>query len=177
MGFHLTPRRGDRLLGHLRDHPAQGRGAGQRAASGDRSGATQVGVRARIAGIPSAAPGMEAAGWGGVLLTTYTKFTFSEFRVCVRAVFAFGAGYKLGERYRLGELERRRGQSADAEAWQLGYDLSTRRYDKAYGSAKQPEHESLDELYYRQAAAGLRETGHLDEFVHVRTLAEHSRAR
>ena len=55
---------------------------------------------------------MEAAGWGGVLLTTYTKFTFSEFRVCVRAIFAFGAGYKLGERYELGELERRRGQSA-----------------------------------------------------------------
>jgi len=53
-------------------------------------------------------------------LTTYTKFTFSEFRVCVRAIFAFGAGYKLGERYELGELERRRGQSADAEAWQLG---------------------------------------------------------
>ena len=29
---------------------------------------------------------------------SYTKFTFKEFRVCVRAVFAFGAGYKLGER-------------------------------------------------------------------------------
>ena len=72
---------------------------------------------------------------GGVLLTTYTKFTFSEFRVCVRAIFAFGAGYKLGERYELGELERRRGQSADAEAWQLGYDLSTRRYQQAYGSS------------------------------------------
>ena len=41
---------------------------------------------------------MEAAGWGGVLLTTYTKFTFKEFRVCARAWFAFGAGYKLGER-------------------------------------------------------------------------------
>ena len=53
---------------------------------------------------------MEAAGWGGVLLTTYTKFTVSEFRVCVRAIFAFGAGYKLGERYELGELERRRAQ-------------------------------------------------------------------
>ena len=78
---------------------------------------------------------MEAAGWGGVLLTTYTKFTFSEFRVCVRAIFAFGAGYKLGERYELGELERRRGQGADAEAWQLGYDLSTRRYQQAYGSS------------------------------------------
>jgi hypothetical protein len=34
------------------------------------------------------------------------KFTFSEFRVCVRAIFAFGAGYKLGERYELGELIR-----------------------------------------------------------------------
>ena len=51
-----------------------------------------------------------------------------------RAWFAFGAGYKLGERYRLGELERRHGQSADPEAWQLGYELSTRRYEKAYGA-------------------------------------------
>ena len=41
-------------------------------------------------------------------MTTYTKFTFSEFRVCARAWFAFGAGYKLGERYKLGELEERR---------------------------------------------------------------------
>jgi hypothetical protein len=66
------------------------------------------------------------------------KFTFSEFRVCVRAIFAFGAGYKLGERYEryeLGELERRRARAADPEAWQLGYDLSTRRYNKAYGSS------------------------------------------
>jgi hypothetical protein len=61
---------------------------------------------------------MEAAGWGGVLLTTYTKFTFKEFRVCARAWFAFGAGYKLGERYELGELEGRRAQAADPEAWQ-----------------------------------------------------------
>jgi hypothetical protein len=53
----------------------------------------------------------------------------------VRAVFAFGAGYKLGERYELGELERRRARAADPEAWQLGYDLSTRRYNKAYGSS------------------------------------------
>ncbi len=68
-------------------------------------------------------------------MISYTKFTFSEFRVCVRAVFAFGAGYKLGERYRLGELERRRAQSADPEAWQLGYDLSSRRYDNAYGAS------------------------------------------
>jgi hypothetical protein len=66
-------------------------------------------------------------------LTAYTKFTFKEFRLCVRAIFAFGAGYKLGERYRLGELERRHGQSADPEAWKLGYDLSTRRYQPAYG--------------------------------------------
>jgi hypothetical protein len=67
-------------------------------------------------------------------LISYTKFTFKEFRVCARAAFAFGAGYKLAERYKLGELERRRGQSPDAEAWQLGYDLSTRRYQQAYGS-------------------------------------------
>ena len=38
---------------------------------------------------------------------SYTKFTFKEFRVCVRAVFAFGAGYKLGERYRLGPIGAR----------------------------------------------------------------------
>jgi hypothetical protein len=40
-------------------------------------------------------------------LLAYTKFTFKEFRVCVRAIFAFAGGYKLGERYLLGELERR----------------------------------------------------------------------
>jgi hypothetical protein len=45
-------------------------------------------------------------------LLAYTKFTFKEFRVCVRAIFAFAGGYKLGERYLLGELERRHGQSA-----------------------------------------------------------------
>ena len=67
-------------------------------------------------------------------MISYTKFTFKEFRVGARAWFAFGAGYKLGERYRLGELERRHGQSADPEAWQLGYELSTRRYEKAYGA-------------------------------------------
>ena len=52
----------------------------------------------------------------------------------MRAIFAFGVGYKLGERYKLGELEERRGRAADADAWQLGYDLSTRRYAQAYGS-------------------------------------------
>src|ERR1700731_1071701 len=98
MGLHRAPRRGDRLLGHLRDHPAQGRSGHQSTACGGRGGASEVGARARIPGIPGTASGMEAAGWGGVLLTTYTKFTFAEFRVCVRAVFAFGAGYKLGER-------------------------------------------------------------------------------
>ena len=68
-------------------------------------------------------------------MISYMKFTFKEFRVCARAWLAFGAGYKMGERYRLGELERRRGQSADPEAWQLGYELSTRRYEKAYGAS------------------------------------------
>lgn len=63
----------------------------------------------------------------------YARFTFSEFRRCVRAVFAFAAGYKLGERYLLGELEERRGKSADPEAWQDGYDLSTKRYQEYYG--------------------------------------------
>ncbi len=52
-------------------------------------------------------------------MIAYTKFTFKEFRVCVRAIFAFAGGYKLGERYLLGELERRHGQSADPEAWKL----------------------------------------------------------
>jgi hypothetical protein len=59
-------------------------------------------------------------------------FSFREFGVCVRAVFAFAAGYKLGERYALGAIEEKRGQSADPEAWKLGYDLSTARYDAAY---------------------------------------------
>ena len=45
-------------------------------------------------------------------MLAYTKFTFKEFRVWVRAIFAFAGGYKLGERYLLGELERRHGQSA-----------------------------------------------------------------
>jgi hypothetical protein len=39
----------------------------------------------------------------------------------------------LGERYLLGELERRHGQSADPEAWKLGYQLSTERYEQAHG--------------------------------------------
>ena len=48
----------------------------------------------RIARIPGASPGLgvEAAGGVGSLLA-YTKFTFKEFRVCVRAIFAFaGSG-------------------------------------------------------------------------------------
>ena len=56
------------------------------------------------------------------------RFTFKEFFVCVRAIFAFGAGYKLGERYKLGKIEEKRARSADPEAWKLGYDLSTSRY-------------------------------------------------
>src|SRR5467141_2639424 len=61
------------------------------------------------------------------------EVTFKEFRVSVRAIFAFAGGYKLGERYLLGELERRHGQSADPEAWKLGYQLSTERYEQAHG--------------------------------------------
>jgi hypothetical protein len=57
----------------------------------------------------------------------YRRLTFREFRHCVRAIFAFGAGYKLGEGYDLGRLEEARGKSADADAWQLGYDLATKR--------------------------------------------------
>lgn len=56
-----------------------------------------------------------------------TKFSFREFRLCVRAIFAFGSGYKLGEGYALGRIEEARGKSADAEAWQLGYDLAVKR--------------------------------------------------
>lgn len=56
-------------------------------------------------------------------------FTLTEFMKCVKAIYAFGAGYKLGERYELGKLEEKRGKSADPEAWQLGYDLSTKRYE------------------------------------------------
>ena len=56
-----------------------------------------------------------------------TRFTFREFRRCVRAIFAFGAGYKLGEGYELGKYEEARGKSADAEAWQLGYNLAVKR--------------------------------------------------
>jgi hypothetical protein len=56
-------------------------------------------------------------------------FTLTEFRRCVKAIYAFGAGYKLGERYELGKIEEKRARSADAEAWQLGYDLSTKRYE------------------------------------------------
>jgi hypothetical protein len=79
-------------------------------------------------------------------LTTYTKFTLSEFRVCARAWFAFGAGYKMGERYKLGQIEMRRAQSADAEAWQLGYDLSTRRYEQAYGAPIKPQSSYRDRV-------------------------------
>ncbi len=55
-----------------------------------------------------------------------------EFARCAAAIFAFAAGYKLGERYALGRLEAKRARSLDAEAWQLGYDLSTKRYSTSY---------------------------------------------
>lgn len=61
---------------------------------------------------------------------------FKEFWCCVKAIYAFGAGYKLGERYELGKLEEKRAKSADSKAWQLGYDLSTERYDKDYGATE-----------------------------------------
>jgi hypothetical protein len=55
-------------------------------------GTSQDRIRARIGRIPSAAPGVEATGGVGPLLA-YTKFTFKEFRVCIRAIFAFaGSG-------------------------------------------------------------------------------------
>ena len=65
-------------------------------------------------------------------MAAYRKFTFKEFRVCVRAGLAFWAGYKFGERYLLGELERRNAQSLDPEAWQLGNQPSTKRYQETW---------------------------------------------
>jgi hypothetical protein len=32
----------------------------------------------------------------------YTRSSWKEFRICVRAIFALGASYKLGERYASG---------------------------------------------------------------------------
>jgi hypothetical protein len=57
----------------------------------------------------------------------FSGFTFREFGRCVKAIFAFGAGYKLGEGYALGKIEESRGKSADPEAWQAGHDLATKR--------------------------------------------------
>jgi hypothetical protein len=57
----------------------------------------------------------------------FNRVTLREFRVCVRAIFAFAAGYKRGENYALGTLEESRGKRADPEAWKLGYDLATKR--------------------------------------------------
>jgi hypothetical protein len=55
------------------------------------------------------------------------RFSFREFWRCVKAIYAFGSGYKLGEGYLLGKLEQPYAQRADGEAWQLGYDLATKR--------------------------------------------------
>ena len=52
-----------------------------------------------------------------------------EFARCLGAVFAFAAGYKLGERYALGRWLARCARRVDLEAWQAGYDLSTKRYE------------------------------------------------
>jgi hypothetical protein len=35
----------------------------------------------------------------------FSRVTLAEFMVCVRAIYAFGSGYKLGENYRLGAIE------------------------------------------------------------------------
>ena len=53
-----------------------------------------------------------------------------EFMRCAKAIFAFGAGYKAGERYKLGELEAARAKQIDDEAWQAGWDLSNKRHQK-----------------------------------------------
>jgi hypothetical protein len=58
----------------------------------------------------------------------FSRVTLAEFKVCVKAGFAFYAGYKLGENYRLGAIEESRAKKADPEAWQLGYDLATKRH-------------------------------------------------
>jgi hypothetical protein len=58
----------------------------------------------------------------------FSRVTLAEFMVCVRAIYAFAAGYKLGENYRLGAIEESRAKKADPEAWQLGYDLATKRH-------------------------------------------------
>lgn len=54
-----------------------------------------------------------------------------EFIRCVKAIYAFGVGYKTGERYLLGSLLAAHARNVDEEAWRLGYDLSVKRY-KAY---------------------------------------------
>ena len=71
--------------------PAQGRGGAERPRGRRGRGTSQDRIRARVIGIPGAAPGVEAAGGVGPLLA-YTKFTFKEFRVCVRAIFAAAGG-------------------------------------------------------------------------------------
>ena len=53
-----------------------------------------------------------------------------EFICCAKAIFAFGAGYKAGERYLIGEREATYAKRVDAEAWRLGYELSNKRYQK-----------------------------------------------
>lgn len=53
-----------------------------------------------------------------------------EFIRCARAIFAFGAGYKAGERYAIGEREAAFARRIDPEAWQSGYDLSAKRYSE-----------------------------------------------
>lgn len=51
-----------------------------------------------------------------------------EFRICARAIFAFGAGYKDGEQYELGKLEAVWARKKDPEAWDAGRDLAAKRY-------------------------------------------------
>jgi hypothetical protein len=58
----------------------------------------------------------------------FSRVTLAEFKVCVKAIYAFGAGYKLGENYRLGAIEGPRAKKADPEAWKLGNDLATKRH-------------------------------------------------
>jgi hypothetical protein len=48
-------------------------------------------------------------------LLAYTKFTFKEFRVCVRAIFAFADGYKLGELINCDRNSRK-----TRESWRIG---------------------------------------------------------
>jgi hypothetical protein len=57
----------------------------------------------------------------------FNRVTWREFKVCAHAIFGFAVGYKCGEKYRLGAILEKPGKKSDYDAWQLGYDLATKR--------------------------------------------------